>query len=149
ARVETNGDVGYLDRLASHGKLAKNALIALAQRNPACQLYQSRLEVARGPQVKLLGGLVVLKDRAAVGPDEVVGARDDRGEDDIDVERRAAGLADLAEPAQLADRARELGRAFLQLCEEPHILDGDDGLVGKGSHECDLAVGERPWLTAP
>ena len=33
--------------------------------------------------------------------------------------------------------------AFLDLLEQPHVLDGDDGLISKGFEKIDLLVGER------
>ena len=82
----------------------------------------------------------------AVGAGELVGAGDDRAEHGLEVERGAEGLADLAQRLQLLDRAGELGRARLQLVEQPRVLDGDGRLVGEGLHQGDLAVGERPDL---
>src|SRR5438552_8747791 len=38
---------------------------------------------------------------------------------------------------------------FLDLGEEPHVLDGDDGLVGEGLEEGDLPVREEPLFGAP
>src|SRR5262245_21965236 len=35
---------------------------------------------------------------------------------------------------------------LLQLCEQPHILNGDDGLVGKDLQELDLLVRKSPHL---
>ena len=35
---------------------------------------------------------------------------------------------------------------WLQLVEQPRVLDGDDGLVGEGRHQLDLLVGERAHL---
>src|SRR5262245_60834932 len=37
---------------------------------------------------------------------------------------------------------------FLQFSEQPHVLDGDNGLVGEGLEQCDLVVGEWPGLRA-
>ena len=37
----------------------------------------------------------------------------------------------------------------LQLPEQPHVLDGDDGLVGERVQQLDLFVGERVGLDAP
>jgi hypothetical protein len=34
----------------------------------------------------------------------------------------------------------------LELREQPHVLDGDDRLVGKGLEQLDLLVGEQPDL---
>jgi hypothetical protein len=33
--------------------------------------------------------------------------------------------------------------ARLQLLEQPHVLDGDHGLVGEGLEQRDVLVGER------
>ncbi len=40
----------------------------------------------------------------------------------------------------------ELGGARLHLVEQPHVLDRDHRLVGKGGDQLDLPVGERPNL---
>src|SRR5215813_3364204 len=53
-------------------------------------------------------------------------------------------LGDLAERLQLLDRLREFACACLHLVEQAHVLDGDDGLVGKGLDQLDLLVAERP-----
>src|SRR5262245_14731971 len=37
---------------------------------------------------------------------------------------------------------------LLQLREQPHVLNGDDGLVGEGLEEFDLFIQERPWRGA-
>ncbi len=44
------------------------------------------------------------------------------------------------------ERERQLLGARLYLFEQAHVLDGDDGLVGKGLHEIDLALAERSGL---
>src|SRR5207245_11048339 len=36
--------------------------------------------------------------------------------------------------------------ARLQLREQPHVLDGDDGLVSEGLEQIDLRLGERAGL---
>src|SRR5215510_7374902 len=89
--------------------------------------------------MELLGALVVLEDCATVGADEVIGTRDDRIEDDINVERRAEGLAHRRERSQLADRASQFASAGFELPEKPHVFDGNDRLVGKGLEQCDFA----------
>ena len=58
---------------------------------------------------------VELEDRAALRARELDGAGDDRRQHLVDVEARAHGLADLAERAQLVDRAGELALALLEL----------------------------------
>src|SRR6516225_9187242 len=40
----------------------------------------------------------------------------------------------------------KLVRACLHLVEQPHVLDGDNRLVGEGFGQLDLLVGERPYL---
>ena len=39
-------------------------------------------------------------------------------------------------------------RRFAQLVEQPHVLDGDDGLIGEILDQLDLLVGERSNLLA-
>ena len=38
--------------------------------------------------------------------------------------------------------------ASLRLVEQPHIFDGDDGLVGKGLKQLNVMIGERPRFLA-
>ena len=47
----------------------------------------------------------------------------------------------------MLERLLQLARARLHLLEQPHVLDGDDRLVGEGLDELDLLVGE--WLGRP
>ena len=49
--------------------------------------------------------------------------------------------------AQFVERQRQLLGALLHLVEQTHVLDGDDGLVGKGLHQIDLALAE--WSGRP
>src|SRR5262249_50218485 len=49
------------------------------------RLHYPRVQVVRGPQVELLADLVVLEDRARVGAGQLVGARDDRRQDGLQV----------------------------------------------------------------
>ena len=39
--------------------------------------------------------------------------------------------------------------AFLQFFEQPHVLDGDHGLVGEGLQQSDLLLGEWADFGAP
>ena len=45
--------------------------------------------------------------------------------------------------AQIFQRKRKLLGALLHLFEQTHVLDGDDGLVGEGLNQIDLALAER------
>jgi hypothetical protein len=42
--------------------------------------------------------------------------------------------------------ALALAGARLECCEQPHVLDCENGLVGKGPEKVDLTVRERPCL---
>ena len=66
------------------------------------------------------------------------GALHDRVKDRLHVRRRARNDAENVRCRRL------LLQRLLRLIEQPHILDGDDGLVGKGLEEQYLAIGE--WL---
>src|SRR6516225_6540639 len=60
------------------------------------------------------------------------------------VERRAQLVAHIGEELRLvAARLLDLAALVLNLLEQPHVLDGDAGLVGKGLRQLDLLVGER------
>ena len=43
----------------------------------------------------------------------------------------------------------ELSGSLLEFLEQPDVLDGDDGLVGKDLQQSDLLVGERTDLCTP
>ena len=65
------------------------------------------------------------------------------------VERRAQLVAHIGEELRLVlARFLELAALVLDFLEQPHILDGDHGLVGEGRDQLDLLVGERPHLVA-
>src|SRR5262245_32993112 len=44
---------------------------------------------------------------------------------------------------------RQFTVLLLRLGEQPHVLNGDDGLVGEGLEQCDLLFAEWPDLEAP
>jgi hypothetical protein len=102
----------------------------------------------RGPDVEHLRRLVILVDGAAVGTRQLARPGDDRLEHGLDIERRAHRLADLTKCRELVHRASQFGRPRLQLLEQTRVLDGNDGLVGKGLEPLDLAVREGPGLGA-
>ena len=54
----------------------------------------------------------------------------------LDIRRRAG------DNAQDFTRGRLLLQRFLEFLEQPHVLDGDHGLVGEGLEQLDLLVGE-------
>ena len=58
----------------------------------------------------------------------------------LNVRRRASN------DAQNFTRRRLLLQRFLQLLEQPHVLDGDDCLVGEGFKQLDLRRGEGAHL---
>ena len=109
----------------------------------AISRYSSGEALGRA-QVELLRRLVVLVDGPARGAAELHGPRHDGREHRLELERRADGLTHLAQRRELADRAGQRRRPLLQLVEQPRVLDGDDGLVGEGLQQLDLAGGEGP-----
>ena len=71
------------------------------------------------------------------------GTPDDRIEHRLDIRLRAADDAqDLAGGRLLVQGRGELTIARLELFEQSHVLDGDDGLVGEGRYQLDLLLGE-------
>ncbi len=59
------------------------------------------------------------------------------------VERRAQLVAHVGEELRLVlARFRELMALVLDLVEQPHVFDGDHGLVGEGGEQFDLLVGK-------
>jgi hypothetical protein len=56
---------------------------------------------------------------------------------------------DLGRCRLLLQRLGQVTVTSLELLEEPHVLDGDDGLVGERLQEVDLFVGEGRGLQAP
>ncbi len=57
-------------------------------------------------------------------------------------------LPHLAQRGELPDGALELGRALLQLGEQPRVLDGDHRLVRERLEQRDLGRRERTGLRA-
>ena len=50
--------------------------------------------------------------------------------------------------AHLGVGLRERTILLLQFCKEPHVLDGDNGLIGEGLEQRDLLVSELPRFLA-
>src|SRR5262249_18795231 len=64
------------------------------------------------------------------------------------IERRAQLVADAGDELRLVlARLRELSVLVLDFVEQPHILDRDHGLIGKGGGKLDLSLGE--WADHP
>src|SRR6266567_1028347 len=77
------------------------------------------------------------------------GARRDRIEDWLEIRLRPADHAqDFTRRRLLLQRLGQVAVAFLQLLEEAHILDGDDGLVRECLEQLDLRIAERDCLHA-
>ena len=65
----------------------------------------------------------------------------------VEIERRAADdLQHIGGRRLLRERFLEVARLGLHLLEQPHVLDGDDGLIGEGLDELDLARREGAGL---
>src|SRR5215470_4675385 len=75
---------------------------------------------------------------------EPAGSTDDGIEHRLQLRGRATDdIKDLARGCLLLHRLGELPRPCLLRLEQPCVLDRDDGLVGEGGHEIDLAL--REW----
>jgi hypothetical protein len=84
------------------------------------------------------------EDGALVGAAEPHRAFDERFQHGLEIERRAADdLQDLARRGLLFQRLGQLAIAGLEFLEQPHVLDGDDRLIGEGLQERDLSGRER------
>ena len=71
-------------------------------------------------------------------------ALDDGVEHRLHVGRRAADDAEhLGRCRLMLQRLAQFRVALAEFLEQPHVLDGDDGLVGEGFEQCDLFLGER------
>ena len=74
---------------------------------------------------------------------KLAGTLDNGLENRPDIGRRGCDHAeDVAAAGLISQRLREIARLGLHLVEQPHILDGDHGLVGEGRDQFDLLVGE-------
>ena len=63
----------------------------------------------------------------------------------LQIKRRPADhLEHVGGGGLLLKRFAQVMRALAQLVEQARVLDGDDGLVGKGGDQLDLLVGEWP-----
>ena len=69
---------------------------------------------------------------------------DERIENRLKIKRRTADdFQNFAGRRLLVQRFGEIAVAFLQFLEQPHVLDGDDGLVGEGLKQRHLLFGKR------
>src|SRR5262245_38445529 len=85
-----------------------------------------------------------------VDPTHPCGALDDGVEDWLHVGGRAANDAEHLRCSGLMLKClTQLRVTFLDLLEQPHVLDGDDRLVGKGFEKRDLLFVERLYLHPP
>src|SRR5215831_5871189 len=67
------------------------------------------------------------------------------GQPDDGIERRAQLVAHAGDELRLVlARLCQLAARVLDFLEQPHVLDGDHGLIGKGGDQLDLLVRERP-----
>ena len=79
-----------------------------------------------------------------IDPTNPRSALDDGVEHRLHVRRRAADDAEHLGCCRLMLQGLAQFRvALLDLFEQPHVLDGDDGLVGEGFEKSDLFFGER------
>ena len=101
-----------------------------------------------GAQQKLFRLLVVFVNRPAVGAAQLDRMGNDSRQHGFEIERRADRLTDFAEGFELAHRACQFVGSLIQFLEQPHVLDGDHRLVGKGFEQFDLRRGKGAHLGA-
>ena len=130
--------------LASCVSASRPTAAEISARDVAHRRDHLRAHAERGAELEFFRRLIEDVDRARLGAGNLHRRGDDRDEHGPQIERRVDRLGDLAERAQLLDRARKLRRAGAQFAEQPRVLDGDDGLVGEILHQRDLLVGKRP-----
>jgi hypothetical protein len=88
--------------------------------------------------------------QTGVRPQQVNGAVHDRVEHRLHVARGLADhLENLARCGLLIECGREIAIARVQLFEQPHVLDGDDRLVGEGLEQRDVHLGEWCHVRVP
>ncbi len=76
-----------------------------------------------------------------IDPTNPRGALDDGVEDRLHVRRRAADNAEhLRRCGLMLQSLSQLRITLLQFFEQPHVLNGDDRLVGEGFKQCDLLI---------
>ena len=79
-----------------------------------------------------------------INPTNPGGALDDGVEDRLHVRGRAADDAEhLGRCRLMLQRLAQFCIALLDFFEQPHVLDGDHGLIGEGFKEFNLFVSER------
>ena len=72
---------------------------------------------------------------------------DERVENGLKIKGRAADdFQNFAGRRLLVQRLGKIAVAFLQFFEQPHVLDGDDGLIGEGFKQRHLPLGKRLHL---
>src|SRR5262249_23272055 len=88
--------------------------------------------------------------RHIINPTNPCGALDDSVKDRLHVGGRPADNAqNLRGRCLMLKRLSQLGVAVLDLLEQPHVFDGDDGLISESRHEFNLLVSKGPDLRAP
>ena len=99
-----------------------------------------------GAQQELFRRLVVFVNRPAIGAAQLHRVGHDAGQHGFQIQSRAHRLTDFAERFQLSHRADQFVGSLMQFLKQPHVLDGDHGLIGKGRNQIDLFLGKRPYI---
>ena len=87
--------------------------------------------------------------RARTRSEQADGARSNGIQHGLQLARRLGNDSQNVRGGRLPiERHGEIPVARLQLLEQAHVLDGDDGLVGEGLEQRDLLVREGIWLEA-
>jgi hypothetical protein len=116
---------------------------------PAQRLHQLGAGPEGRPNAELLGALVEVEDRAALGVRQLHGVFDDRGQHVVEVEAGAHGVANAAERLELLDLAPQVRLPGLEGAHQVDLSDGDRRLGGEGRQNLAVAVPERLDLGSP
>ena len=132
-------DIGDLDRFTARRRPAHHS-VSQPRWIGAQRVDEFLFHMIGGAQEKLFRGLVVFVNRPAVGAAQLDRVGNDSRQHGFEIESGADRLTDFAERFELAYRACQFVGSLIQFFEQPHVLDGDHGLVGEGFKQLDLLV---------
>ena len=101
-----------------------------------------------GAQQEFFRRLIVLVNRPAVGAAQLDRVGNDARQHGFQIQSRADRLTNFAEGFQFSHGPDQFVGSLIQFFKQPHVLDGDDGLIGEGFEQFDLLVRERANLHA-
>src|SRR5215831_18119955 len=134
-------DIRHLDRLAAD-RCPPHYSITEPRRVGAQRIDEFLFHAIRGAEEKLFRGLVIFVNRSAVGTAQLDRVGDNSCQHGFKVERGAYDLTDFTKGFEFAHRACQFVGSLIQFFEQPHVLDGDHGLVSENFEKCYLLFRE-------